>query len=188
VRGVQLLNMSLRGMHVERMGGVQRALVGGVQSVLTGTPLGEAFFASVATPTAVSNILKQAYCDGSAVTDELVDAILQPGLQPGAAKVFLDFISYSGGPLPEALLAALPREVPCSYVHGAADPWEDVREARRLFKPVPTVEEWVELDGVGHCPQDEAPGRVNALIEAFVARHAAAATAPAAQAASAAPA
>lgn len=38
------------------------------------------------------------------VTDELVQVILEPGLRPGAADVFLDFICYSGGPLPEELL------------------------------------------------------------------------------------
>jgi hypothetical protein len=101
--------------------------------------------------------LCQAYANDAAVTDELVDAILKPGLQvgvvvggragavahpgvawelpagwlfgpdtqtqkplllclsillpamqkknqPGAVDVFLDFISYSGGPLPEQLL------------------------------------------------------------------------------------
>jgi hypothetical protein len=46
----------------------------------------------------------QCYHDVSAVTDELVEKILQPGLQPGAADVFLDFICYSGGPLPEEML------------------------------------------------------------------------------------
>lgn len=30
--------------------------------------------------------------------------ILGPGLEPGAAEVFLEFICYSGGPLPEELL------------------------------------------------------------------------------------
>lgn len=38
------------------------------------------------------------------MTDELVQKILAPGLLPGAVDVFLDFISYSGGPLPEELL------------------------------------------------------------------------------------
>lgn len=38
------------------------------------------------------------------VTDELVQIILGPGLEPGAAEVFLEFICYSGGPLPEELL------------------------------------------------------------------------------------
>jgi hypothetical protein len=52
----------------------------------------------------VKNILRQCYGDKSAVTDELVSDILTPGLQPGAAAVFLDFVSYSSGPLPEDLL------------------------------------------------------------------------------------
>lgn len=38
------------------------------------------------------------------MTDELVKIILDPGLEPGAADVFLEFICYSGGPLPEDLL------------------------------------------------------------------------------------
>lgn len=46
----------------------------------------------------------QCYNDTSQVTDELVDIILRPGLEPGAADVFLEFICYSGGPLPEELL------------------------------------------------------------------------------------
>jgi len=33
-----------------------------------------------------------------------VQIILGPGLEPGAAEVFLEFICYSGGPLPEELV------------------------------------------------------------------------------------
>jgi len=46
---------------------------------------------------AVRNVLTQAYGSNEAVTDELVDVILKPGLLPGAVHVFLDFISYSKG-------------------------------------------------------------------------------------------
>lgn len=38
------------------------------------------------------------------MTEELVQSILRPGLELGAAEVFLEFICYSGGPLPEELL------------------------------------------------------------------------------------
>lgn len=34
----------------------------------------------------------------------MVKIILEPGLDPGAVDVFLEFICYSGGPLPEDLL------------------------------------------------------------------------------------
>ena len=37
----------------------------------------------------IKTTLEQCYGDKSAVTDELVDAILKPGLEPGAAEVFL---------------------------------------------------------------------------------------------------
>ena len=36
---------------------------------------------------AVGNVLRQCYADPAAVTDELVDIILKPGLQPGAVEV-----------------------------------------------------------------------------------------------------
>jgi len=51
-----------------------------------------------------SQLLFQCYHDASQVTDELVEKILRPGLEPGAADVFLEFICYSDGPLPEELL------------------------------------------------------------------------------------
>eukprot|EP00879_Flechtneria_rotunda_P028385 GHRR01030491.1.p1 GENE.GHRR01030491.1~~GHRR01030491.1.p1 ORF type:complete len:207 (+),score=68.22 GHRR01030491.1:354-974(+) len=160
--------MSLRGLHVERQLPWQRPVVTAVQRMLKDTPMGAAFFNNVATPRTVKTILCQAYCNDAAVTDELVDCILKPGLQPGAVQVFLDFISYSAGPLPERLLAGVPEGIPVSILWGADDPWEDIKEGRRLFAHHPCVTEFVELPGVGHCPQDEAPEKVNPLIERFV--------------------
>ncbi|KAI8464386.1 MAG: Alpha/Beta hydrolase protein [Monoraphidium minutum] len=167
VPGVQLINISLRGLHVSRQPPLQRPLVAALQRVLQETPLGRAFFGSVAKPQAVKNILRQCYARKDAVTDELVECILNPGLQPGAAEVFLDFIGYSGGPLPEDLIAQA--RVPVSLLWGVEDPWEDCKEGRRLFAPLPAVTEFVELPGCGHCPQDEAPELVNPRIAAFVA-------------------
>jgi hypothetical protein len=62
----------------------------------------------------------QCYHDDNAVTYELVEKILSPGLQPGAVDVFLDFICYSGGPLPEELLPEIkvkPECIPISPFH-----------------------------------------------------------------------
>jgi pimeloyl-ACP methyl ester carboxylesterase len=99
------------------------------------------------------------------VTDELVDKILSPGLLPGAVDVFLDFICYSGGPLPEELLEKT--SVPVSMLWGEKDPWEDMKKGRDLFSGYSCVKEFVTLPGIGHCPQDEAPEVVNPLIEKF---------------------
>lgn len=73
--------------------------------------------------------------------------------------------SYSSGPLPEDLISSCP--VPVSIVWGAGDPWEKVAWGRELGK-LPNVQKFTELAGVGHCPQDESPHKVNPLIKEFV--------------------
>jgi pimeloyl-ACP methyl ester carboxylesterase len=169
VRGVLAANITLRALHMSKQAPWARPAVAALQRLLRTTPLGAAFFSAVATRQGVRSVLSEAYGDATAVTEELVDVILTPGLDPAAVHVFLDFISYSSGPLPEELLAAA--TVPVSLVWGAADPWEKVEWGRELARAA-AVEEWVELPGVGHCPQDEAPALVNPLIADFVRRHA----------------
>ncbi|CAI5473765.1 unnamed protein product [Closterium sp. Yama58-4] len=168
VRGLLLLNISLRNLHIRKQPFLARPFVSLLQSTLRSTSLGEQFFASVATPRAVRNVLRQCYGDPATVTDELVDLILKPGLQPGAVDVFLDFICYSGGPLPEDLLPKV--QCPVLFGWGQADPWEPVEQGRTL-KDFPCVVGFEEFPGVGHCPQDEAPHIVNPLIERFVAQY-----------------
>jgi len=63
----------------------------------------------------------------AAVFTVQVDKILTPGLRPGAADVFLDFLSYSSGPLPEQQLEEV--TVPVSILWGDKDPWEKVRSS-----------------------------------------------------------
>ena len=50
VAGVQLLNISLRMLHVRKQAPWQRPLVAALQRTLRDTPLGTWFFASVAKP------------------------------------------------------------------------------------------------------------------------------------------
>lgn len=177
VRGVQLMDVSLRMLHTSKQAPWQRPLVAALQRFLRETAAGEAFFGTVATRATVGSILKKCYGNPAAVTDDLVSAILEPGLEPGAARVFLDFISYSGGPLAEDMLASPPLStgaVPVSVLWGEADPWEKVEWGRAAFTPTTcpgVIEEFVPLPGVGHCPQDEAPEVVNPLIARFVRRH-----------------
>jgi pimeloyl-ACP methyl ester carboxylesterase len=180
VQGVQLMNISLRALHVSKQAPLARPAVAALQWALRETPLGGLFFGQVATPEGVASVLKQCYKDTGAVSADLVSAILSPATaDPAAATaVFLDFISYSNGPLPEDLLAAVGRErpgLPVSVIWGAADPWEKVEWGRTLgdSKTYPCVESYVEVDA-GHCPMDEAPGAVNPLVVAFVRKHTAA--------------
>ncbi|KZV18355.1 pheophytinase, chloroplastic [Dorcoceras hygrometricum] len=108
------------------------------------------------------------YFDTSQVTDELVQIILDPGREPGAVYVFLEFICYSDGPLPEELLPQV--KCPVLIAWGDKDPWEPI-DLGKAYAHFDSVEDFVVLPDVGHCPQDEAPHLVNPLIVSFVAKH-----------------
>jgi len=167
VKGVVLIDISLRLLHVKKQNPLTRPLVSVLQTLLRETPVGKAFFKSVATPDTLRNILQQAYV--GPVDDDTVQCILQPGLQPGAADVFLDFISYSSGPLAEELIPVAGCPVLLGW--GAGDPWERLEKAQPLYAGLPNVEGFTVFPGLGHCPQDEDPAVVNPFIAAFVRKH-----------------
>jgi pimeloyl-ACP methyl ester carboxylesterase len=161
---VVLLNCSLRLLHDRRRASqpwLKRVGAPILQQVLQSKWIGRAFFGQVAKPQTVRKILQKAYKNTAAVTDELIDILMAPAQDPGAADVFVAFTSYSYGPLPEDLLAKLP--CPAILLWGAEDPWEPIALGRNLAQ-FPCVEQFVDLPNVGHCPQDEAPELVNPIL------------------------
>lgn len=166
--GVALLNCSLRLLHDRKRATLPWSRRFGaplLQRLLSIKPIGEFFFNQVAKPKTVRKVLLQAYTNSAAVTDELVDILTAPASDPGAVAVFLAFTSYSTGPLPEDLLPALP--CPAIILWGTADPWEPVDLGRELAN-YPQVLKFIPLEGVGHCPQDEAPELVNPILQDWI--------------------
>jgi pimeloyl-ACP methyl ester carboxylesterase len=171
VLGVALLNCSLRLLHDRKRAALpwyQQVSAPIVQKILSLRAIGHYFFARLAQPQVVRTILQQAYGRSQAVTDELVDLLLRPAQDPGAADVFLAFIQYSSGPLPEDLLPQV--QCPVVILWGIADPWEPIWLGRE-FANFPAVEDFIELEGVGHCPQDEAPELVNPILQRWIESH-----------------
>ncbi len=167
VRGLALLNCSLRLLH-DRKRLTQpfyKQFVPVLQTVLQYKPIGNWFFQQIAQPTTVKKILRQAYQRPEAVTDELVNYLLAPAREPEAVDVFLAFTAYSQGPLPEDLLPRL--GCPAIVLWGTADPWEPIVLGRE-FAGYPAVERFIELAGLGHCPQDEAPEIVNPILQDWI--------------------
>ncbi|MDX2232615.1 MAG: alpha/beta fold hydrolase [Leptolyngbyaceae cyanobacterium bins.349] len=163
-RGVALLNCSLRLLHDRRRATqpwLKRAGAPLLQRILRVKWIGRAFFKQIARPETVRKILQQAYIQTAAVDDELIDILMGPASDPGAADVFIAFTNYSQGPLPEDLLEKLP----CAalMLWGTRDPWEPFELGQELGK-FACVEQFIPLAGVGHCPQDEAPELVNPLL------------------------
>ncbi len=139
-----------------------------MQQVLGNKQIGGFFFKQIAKPKVVRKILLQAYRRPEAVSDELIDLLMKPSQDPGAADVFLAFTRYSQGPLPEDLLPRL--TCPTVLLWGTGDPWEPVAMGRKLAE-IPTVNEFVPLEGLGHCPQDEAPEIVNPILLDWIKQH-----------------
>lgn len=173
VRAVALLDPSLRMLHESNQAPWEKPLVPAVQWALRETSLGEYFFQLVATPTTVRAILRAIYpANPGAVDEELVDCILKPGLSsPNATRVFMDFISYSAGPLIQDQLSHLGASrgrAPVWIGWGAKDPWEPMERGRELYAGLPAVERFQVLPGLGHCPMDEAPEVVNPFLLEFL--------------------
>ncbi|NER81992.1 MAG: alpha/beta fold hydrolase [Leptolyngbya sp. SIO1D8] len=171
VRGVAMLDCSLRLLHDRKrltLPWYRSAPVPLFQKLLGIRPIGHFFFSRLARPKVIRNVLKQAYSREEAVTDELVNILLEPAKDPGAADVFLAFVRYSQGPLPEDLLPHL--HCPTLIIWGAEDPWEPIAQGRELAN-YPAVEDFITLEEVGHCPQDEAPEQVNLILQKWIAHH-----------------
>ncbi len=167
--GIIIINCSLRMLHDRRreeLSWIKQIGTPIVQQLLAVKRIGNLFFQQLARPATVRKILLLAYKRSEAVTDELVDIIMEPALDPGAVYVFLAFTNYSHGPLPEDLLPILP--CPALILWGEEDPWEPIELGRQLAE-FPTVEKFVNLPGVGHCPQDEAPEIVNPILLDWIA-------------------
>jgi pimeloyl-ACP methyl ester carboxylesterase len=168
VKEIALINCSLRLLHERKRNSLPFYKNFGaflMQNILTYKPIGYWFFQKLAKKKVVKNILLQAYYNQETVTDELIDILMKPAQDKGAADVFLAFTAYSQGALPEDLLPILP----CSAIilWGDKDPWEDIKLGQEYGK-FSTVKEFIPLKNVGHCPQDEAPELVNPILQRWI--------------------
>lgn len=135
---------------------------------------GQGLFDALATPSTVKAILKEPYSVQSAIDDTLVQVLLDPLLLEGASKVVFDTLSYSAGPLPEQQLSEISEmtgksKKPVWITYGTGDPWTPPSRVDALEEKS-CVERVVALEGIGHCPHDEAPELVNPFILEFLER------------------
>jgi pimeloyl-ACP methyl ester carboxylesterase len=117
-------------------------------------------------PQVIRAKLKQVYYNQAAVTDQLVEDIHRPTREPGAADVFVALMrGGQKGRYVDELLRSLAR--PLLLIWGERDPWMRVRERSQLYRTYyPTaVEYFLEA---GHCPHDECPAEVNAIIHRWI--------------------
>ncbi len=109
----------------------------------------------------IRKTLLKVYVDQSAVTDQLVEDIYRPSCDQGAAQVFASVFSTPQGKTVDKLLKAI--ACPIMTIWGEGDPWMNSRLRGTKFREHYAVltEHYLQA---GHCPHDEVPGQVNALI------------------------
>ena len=98
-----------------------------------------------------------------------MNVLLDPLLLEGASNVVFDTLSYSAGPLPEQQLGEFPSGKPVWVTYGTGDPWTPPARVDALANKA-CVEKVIPLEGIGHCPHDEAPELVNPFLLEFLER------------------
>ncbi|MBF2063215.1 MAG: alpha/beta fold hydrolase [Calothrix sp. C42_A2020_038] len=110
----------------------------------------------------IRQTLEKVYLDKSAITDQLVEDIYRPSCDAGAFDVFASMFSTPQGEKVDTLLKQL--TCPLLMLWGEGDPWMNARERSKQFRRYyPQLTEY--FLNAGHCPHDEVPTQVNALIK-----------------------
>lgn len=122
-------------------------------------------FQYVRQPARIRKTLQKVYLDRSAVTEQLVEDIYRPSCDRGAAQVFASVFKTPQGEKVDVLLKQL--ACPLLMLWGEGDPWMNARERGAKFRQhyPHLTEHYLQA---GHCPHDEVPEQVNALIRSWV--------------------
>ncbi|GAB0497860.1 hypothetical protein MMPV_009197 [Pyropia vietnamensis] len=183
IAGLVLLNCAggMTSFRPSEMGALPRAGLWFFSNVVLGAFWGPRFFARFRTRKNIRSALEQVYVNQAEVTDALVEGLYAPSLDDGACAVFLSILTGDAGPTPRALLGRL-GWADVLVLWGREDPWTPLRGGA---SPGVQFEEWhgaevaelagrrgtiglTVLDGVGHCPHDDAPEQVNAALVPFL--------------------
>ncbi|MBE9042838.1 alpha/beta fold hydrolase [Pleurocapsales cyanobacterium LEGE 10410] len=113
----------------------------------------------------IRKTLNQVYYDRNAITDQLVEDIYRPSCDRGAADVFNAVFKTPQGEKVDVLLGKM--QCPLLILWGEKDPWINAREKGSKFRQYydRVTEHYLEA---GHCPHDEIPEQVNALVTDWI--------------------
>lgn len=142
-------------------GSFRSAVTKAVQGVMLQPLPSWMLFQYVRQRSTIRRTLEQVYVDKSAITERLIDEISRPANDPGAVQVFASVFKAPRGETVSSLLAKM--NCPLLLLWGEYDPWMNSRLRSAQFRQHYTHLKEHFLHA-GHCPHDEVPDQVNALM------------------------
>lgn len=144
-----------------------RLVMGTFTKLVSSRWLGPLLFQQVRQKHRIRGSLRQVYGNKDAITEELVDMLHQPALDLGAQRVFAAILTAPPGPRPTDLLPLIRQ--PLLVLWGEDDPWTPIKGAEVYKNLTDAIEgkapvTFYSIPKTGHCPHDERPETVNALM------------------------
>ncbi len=140
-----------------------RLIMGAFAKLVSSELTGKFVFEQVRKKRNIRNSLKQVYRNHQAIDDDLVDMLYQPSCDAGAQKVFASILTAPPGPRTTELLAKVDK--PLLVLWGDADPWTPINGAKVYQDASENKDiQVIAIPNTGHCPHDDRPELVNALV------------------------
>jgi pimeloyl-ACP methyl ester carboxylesterase len=136
-----------------------------VKRVITMSPIFVPFFRWIRQPGVIRAWVKGAYVDETRLDAELVEILSDPAYDRHASRALATMV-LSQRELPSEYQArsALPRmQLPMLLLWGEQDQFVPPMIAKTLVGFNPAIE-FVSLPQMGHCPHDEVPDQINAIL------------------------
>jgi pimeloyl-ACP methyl ester carboxylesterase len=113
----------------------------------------------------IRKTLEQVYVNKAEVTDQLIEDIYRPATDPEAPAAFAALFKAERGEYVDTLLSQM--ACPLLLIWGDADPWMNTYTRGALFQKHYSALEEHHINA-GHCPHDDDPKAVNALLRDWV--------------------
>ncbi|GAB4226839.1 MAG: alpha/beta fold hydrolase [Stanieria sp.] len=172
VKGLVMLSLpdvSLRQAAIPRL---LQPIVTGLENLVASPLLINTIFKFVRQPATIRRWAGVAYCDRSAIDDELVAILSNPAYDEGAAQTFYSLFQRIRRPqFAPAVTEILPQlTIPILLVWGRQDRMIPFALAAEIA-PLNESLKLVALEQVGHCPHDECPEQFNQILLDWLNQH-----------------